>query len=101
MVLGFFLFDNSIRGRPYMTSDDFCRVLTPPPPLIRCFISTALLIKLDLAEPPSPLPSSDIIYGRPLSNPITLPLETFVCLLLTWVVSEPGSVNGFQGLHYT
>ena len=26
----------------------------PPSPLIRCFISTALLIKSDLAEPPLP-----------------------------------------------
>ena len=37
-----------------MTSDDFCPFLTPPPPLIRCFISAPLLIKSDLAEPPSP-----------------------------------------------
>ena len=36
-----------------------------PPPPIRCFISAPLLIKSDLAEPPSPLPS-DVIYGRSL-----------------------------------
>ena len=34
-----------------MTSDDFWHFLTPPPPLIRCFISDPLLIKSDLAEP--------------------------------------------------
>ena len=43
-----------VRGRPYMTSDDFCPFSTPPPHLIRCFISAPLLIKSDLAEPPLP-----------------------------------------------
>ena len=37
-----------------MTSDDFCNFLTPHSPLISCFISTALLIKSDLVEPPLP-----------------------------------------------
>ena len=40
--------------RPYMISDDFQSFLTPPPPLIRCFISDPLDIKSDLAEPPLP-----------------------------------------------
>ena len=55
------------RGCPYMTSDDFCPFLTPPPHLIRCFVSEPYFIKSDLAEPLSPL-ASDVIYGRPLSK---------------------------------
>ena len=47
------LLSNHVRGRPYMTSDDFCHFWTPPP-LIRCFTSDPLLVKSDLAEPPLP-----------------------------------------------
>ena len=54
-----------VRGRPYMTSDNFCYFLTP---LIRCFISAPLLMKSDLAEPPPPPLPSDVIYGCLLSN---------------------------------
>ena len=69
------------RGRPYMTSDDFCHFLTPPPPLIRCFISTALLIKSDLTEPPYPLPSDVIQF--PNINIIPLVERKDVSFILT------------------
>ena len=54
-----------LRGCPYMTSDDFQPFLTPPPPVIRFFVSDPLDIKSDLAETPSPM-SSDVLYGRTL-----------------------------------
>ena len=69
-----------------MTSDDFCPFLTPPPPLIRCFVSEPYFIKSDLAEPPSPL-ASDVIYGRPL-------IEKKHPTKYTTGVSEQGRVDG-------
>ena len=46
--------------------------LAPPPPLIKCFVSTPLLMKSDLVEPPPPFLPSVVIALQNLTNMTTL-----------------------------
>ena len=57
---------NSVRGCPYM-SDGFWPFFDLTPPLIRCFISASLLMKSDLAGPPS-LHHLTLYMDGPLPN---------------------------------
>ena len=98
-----------------MTSDDFGTFLTPPPPLIRCFVSEPYFIKSDLAEPPLPpsiwrhiwtAPNNKIwlsdkyktlrLYSRHAFDFCSNIMILHNNLLTAWVVVEMDSWNYFN-----
>ena len=86
--------NKEVRGRPYMTSDDFA-IFWPPSPLIRCFISDPLVIKSDLAEPLLPPYHLTSYMDEPLPQAGHKWGFSFIWTDATWIRTDLLSIKDF------